>query len=668
MSNGQNRKPTQPRPGPQGQGGKKPPLPRYKRGPFTYLVIGLMLLTGWMMLQQLRGSNNINWGDFERHLKNDEIESIEIGETEITGKFKLGIPGRDKKIRKSFTVDYNQEVMIERLFKIKEESGSNVEVKFTKQRLWLWNLLGILVPFLLIVGFLYFMFARNLRGGAGGMLMSFGRSKHRLQDKDRVKVTFEDVAGVQEAKEEVAEIIEFLKNPKKFQRLGGRIPRGVLLVGPPGCGKTLLAKAIAGQADVPFFSISGSDFVEMFVGVGASRVRDLFKQAKDNSPCIIFLDEVDAIGRKRGAGYIGGGHDEREQTLNAILVEMDGFDTNDQVIVIAATNRGDILDHALTRPGRFDRQIFVPLPDLKGRVDILKVHAKKIKLASDANLERLARGTPMFTGADLAAIINEAALAATMANKDSVETADLEEARDKVRWGRAKKSRVIDEYDKKITAYHEAGHAFIQSVLKDADPLHKVSIIPRGPYGGATFALPEKDRMHYTKRYCMALLQVCFGGRIAEEIFCDDISSGAQSDIQQATNIAKQMILTWGMSDELGLISYGPDAGLKDMIYVMPGEKEYSEKTAETIDSEIKKITDEAYEKAKELIESNKDKVERIAKALLKYETLDADDVELILKGGELDKPTVSDLLAAEQAKNEQPNPKQEEQQEPSES
>ena len=405
------------------------------------------------------------------------------------------------------------------------------------------------------------------------------------------------------------------------------------------------------QADVPFFSISGSDFVEMFVGVGASRVRDLFKQAKENSPCIIFLDEVDAIGRKRGAGFVGGGHDEREQTLNAILVEMDGFDTNDQVIVVAATNRSDILDHALTRPGRFDRQIFVPLPDLKGRVDILKVHAKNVKLGPDANLERVARGTPMFSGADLAAIINEAALAATMANKDFIETADLEEARDKVRWGRARKRRVIDQKEKEITAYHEAGHTIVQSLLKDADPLHKVSIIPRGPMGGATFALPEKDRTIFTKRYCMALLKVCFGGRIAEEIFCDDISSGAQSDIQQSTKIAKQMILTWGMSKDLGPISYGPDSGLKDMMYIMPGEKEYSEKTAEAIDTEVKKITGEAYKQAMELVLSNKDKLERIAKALLKYETLDSDDVELILGGGELDKPTVSDLLEAEQAK-----------------
>ena len=323
---------------------------------------------------------------------------------------------------------------------------------------------------------------------------------------------------------------------------------------------------------MPFFSISGSDFVEMFVGVGASRVRDLFKQAKDNSPCIIFLDEIDAVGRKRSASFVGGGHDEREQTLNAILVEMDGFDTDDQVILLAATNRSDILDTALTRPGRFDRQVVVPLPDLKGRVEILGVHARKIKLGPDAELERLARGTPMFSGADLAAIINEAALAATMANKEYVEMTDLEEARDKVRWGRAKKSRVIDQKEREITAFHEAGHTLVQSLLKDADPLHKVSIIPRGPMGGATFALPERDRTIFTKRYCMALLQVCFGGRIAEELFCDDISSGAQSDIQQATRIAKQMVLTWGMSERLGAISYEPDYGSRELLYMLPGE------------------------------------------------------------------------------------------------
>lgn len=646
---------------PQRGPGQKPPLPRYKRGPYSYIIFFVLGLLLWTIFQQYQGNNDISWSQFKEYLNNDLVENVIIDETKITGKLKPDTTDSDKKKPDSFTVDYKQELVRDRLVEMLDESG--IDYKFSKQHIWVSVLLNIMLPLLLIIGFFYFFFARSFRGGAGGMLMSFGRSKHKLHGKDRVKVTFADVAGVEEAKEEVAEIIEFLKNPKKFQRLGGRIPRGVLLVGPPGCGKTLLAKAIAGQADVPFFSISGSDFVEMFVGVGASRVRDLFKQAKENSPCIIFLDEVDAIGRKRGAGFVGGGHDEREQTLNAILVEMDGFDTNDQVIVIAATNRADILDHALTRPGRFDRQIFVPLPDLKGRVDILKVHAKKIKLAPNTSLERLARGTPMFSGADLAAIINEAALAATMANKDSVEMADLEEARDKVRWGRAKKSRVVDKKEREITAFHEAGHTLVQSMLEDADPLHKVSIIPRGPMGGATFALPEKDRTIFTRRYCMALLQVCFAGRIAEEIFCDDISSGAQNDIQQATNIAKQMVSAWGMSDELGLINYGQESGLKEMSYLMPTEKEYSEKTAESIDAEVKKITDEAYQKAKDLIEENKNNLEQIANALLKYETLDAEDVKLILEGGSLDKPTVADLLAAEQAKSQQPKPEKQDEQ-----
>jgi len=667
MANKQNKKSSRSRRGPQDKSGKKPPLPGYKHGPFGYLIIGIVIFTGMLLLQQWQSIEEIRWDEFVNHVESKHIESVTIKDTEIIGKFnEQGIASRGSKSKDSFVVYYKPEVHGERLGRLLEENG--IKTDSEPPRTWLWNLVGMIFPILLMLGIIYFLFARNLRSGVGGMLMSFGRSRHRVQskDKDRVQITFKDVAGIEEAKEEVAEIIEFLKNPKKFQRLGGRIPRGVLLVGPPGCGKTLLAKAIAGEADVPFFSISGSDFVEMFVGVGASRVRDLFKQAKESSPCIIFLDEVDAIGRKRGPGYVGGGHDEREQTLNAILVEMDGFDTDDQVIVIAATNRGDILDHALTRPGRFDRQVIVPLPDIKGRLEILGVHAKKVKLAPDAGLERLARGTPMFSGADLAAIINEAALAATMANKDYVETADLEEARDKVRWGRAKKSRVIDEDDKKITAYHEAGHTFVQSMLKDADPLHKVSIIPRGPFGGATFALPEKDRLHYTKRYCMALLQVCFGGRIAEEMFCDDISSGAQADIQQATNIAKQMILTWGMSEKLGPISYEPDSGLRDLGYMIPGEREYSEKTAEEIDSEVKKLVDQAYKKAKELIEANKDKLEKIAKALLKYETLDAADVKLILGGGQLDKPTVSDLLAVEQAKSEQPKPGQKGQQEQS--
>ena len=648
-----------PQHGAQNRPGKKARLPRYRRTPFSYLVIVSAILTMMMIIRPWwKRAERIRWDEFTAYVEAGHIKTVKVNETKIEGDFNdAGIAARGEKASKSFTVDYNPNWIGEQYLRELAGKDKDVEVTFAPQHIWFFLLMQLALPLLIIVGFFYFFFARNLRGGAGGMLMSFGRSKHRLQGKDRAKVTFEDVAGVEEAKEEVAEIIEFLKNPKKFQRLGGRIPRGVLLVGPPGCGKTLLAKAIAGQADVPFLSISGSDFVEMFVGVGASRVRDLFKRAKENAPCIIFLDEVDAIGRKRGAGFVGGGHDEREQTLNAILVEMDGFDTDDQVIIIAATNRADILDHALTRPGRFDRQIFVPLPDLKGRVEILKVHAKNVKLGPDCRLERVARGTPMFSGADLAAIINEAALSATMANKDHIELADLEEARDKVRWGRAKKSRVIDRKEKEITAFHEAGHTLVQSLVEDADPLHKVSIIPRGPMGGATFALPEKDRTIFTRRYCMALLTVCFGGRIAEELFCDDISSGVQSDIHQATYIARQMVLTWGMSDELGPISYGPDLGAKEMIYAGPVQKEYSEKTAEAIDSEVKRISDEAYAKAKQVIEENRERLSNIARALLKYETLDADEVALILEGGVLDKPTVTDLLAAEQARSEQQDP-----------
>ena len=631
------------------KGGKKAAVP-VKRGPFSWLIIAAVVLTGMMLLNQLQSIHEIRWDQFVYHVENGHVASVVVKDTEITGKFNAeGIKNRDDNGKESFVVYYKPDVHGQRLDSLLAEN--TIENRTAPPKTWLLNLISMLLPIVFLVAIFYFLFARNLRGGAGGMLMSFGRSKHKLHGKDKAMVTFKDVAGIEEAKDEVAEIIEFLKSPKKFQRLGGRIPRGVLLIGPPGCGKTLLAKAIAGEADVPFFSISGSDFVEMFVGVGASRVRDLFKQAKDNSPCIIFLDEIDAIGRKRGAGFAGGGHDEREQTLNAILVEMDGFETNDQVIVIAATNRSDILDHALTRPGRFDRQVVVPLPDLKGRAEILKVHARKVKMSPEADLERLARGTPMFSGADLAAIINEAALAATMANKEDVEMADLEEARDKVRWGRARKSRVLDQKEKEITAYHEAGHTLVQAMLEEADPLHKVSIIPRGPMGGATFSLPEKDRTIFTKKYCMALLEVCFGGRIAEELFCDDVSSGAQSDIQQATRIARQMVSTWGMSAELGLISYSPDAGFNDRMYVMPGEKEYSDKTAEIIDKEVKKLTDQAYDDSKKLIETNRDKLQRIATALLKYETLDADDVKLILDGAELDKPTVSDLLAAEQAK-----------------
>ena len=649
--------PDQNQPTPKGlKGPGKKSLSKYRRSPFGWLVIFLILISAMMMLNKVtRRVEKISFvPDFLDYVDAGHIESVEFQKSRgrIVGKFnKDGAAARGDNTAVRFQVNYDPELLSDIMEKLQ---AKGVKTDFT-QDFWgpiLWNLL----PIVLLVAFVYFIFIRNMRSGGGGMLMSFGRSKHKVQNREQ-EVTFEDVAGIDEAKEEVSETIEFLKNPKKFKKIGGRLPRGVLLVGPPGCGKTLLAKAIAGESDVPFFSISGSDFVEMFVGVGASRVRDLFKQAKENAPCIIFLDEIDAIGRKRGPGFVSGGHDEREQTLNAILVEMDGFDTNDQVIVIAATNRNDILDHALTRPGRFDRQVVVPLPDLRGRVEILKIHSRNIQIGPDAEFERLARGTPMFSGAELEALINEAAISASMANKDHVEMADLEEARDKVRWGRAKKSRVIDEQDKKITAFHEAGHAFVQSVLKDADPLHKVSIIPRGPMGGATFALPEKDRMFYTKRYCMAQMQVCFGGRIAELMFCDDISSGAQSDIKQATGIAKEMILTWGMGEELGPIDYGGDMSM-EMYYPGSG-RETSEKTAELIDKEIKKLIDQAYTCARQLIEANKEKMEALAKALLKYETLDAADVEVILSGRELDKPTVSDLLAMEQVKSQTKQPAQ---------
>ncbi|MEE2971750.1 MAG: ATP-dependent zinc metalloprotease FtsH [Planctomycetota bacterium] len=503
---------------------------------------------------------------------------------------------------------------------------------------------GPIILVILLLWFFVFRSMRNAGGGPGGMLGNFGKSKHRVQTKDSVAVTFRDVAGVDEAKDELTEIVAFLKNPRKFQRLGGRIPRGVLLEGPPGCGKTLLAKAIAGEADVPFFTISGSDFVEMFVGVGASRVRDLFKQAKDNSPCIIFLDEIDAVGRRRGGGFTTGGHDEREQTLNAILVEMDGFEATDQVIVIAATNRADVLDPALTRPGRFDRTVAVTLPDLEGRAHILSVHAKKIKMSEDVDLERLARGTPMFSGADLAALINEAAIIATMEEKDFVEMSDLEEARDKVRWGRARRSRKIEEEDRVATAYHEAGHAVVQALLEDADPLHKVTIIPRGKSGGATFSLPEKDRYGFGKKYLAATLQVLCGGRIAEQRKTGDASSGASMDIKMATQYARAMVLEWGMSDRVGFLNY---AGENTREMYLP-EKEYSDQTARIIDEEIRRIVDAAYDDCNRLIERHWDEVVAVAEALLRYETIGADDVARLMKGERISKPTVAELLASE--------------------
>jgi cell division protease FtsH len=507
------------------------------------------------------------------------------------------------------------------------------------------TLLLMWLPFILLLVLGWFLVSRLLRGasGAGGMLGNFGKSRHRVMNKEMTGITFADVAGIEEAKGEVTEIIEFLKNPKKFTKIGGRIPRGVLLIGEPGCGKTLLAKAIAGEADVPFFSISGSDFVEMFVGVGASRVRDLFKQAKDSSPCIIFLDEIDAVGRRRGSGFTTGGHDEREQTLNAILVEMDGFAASDGLIVIAATNRSDVLDPALIRPGRFDRQVVVPLPDVKGRLEILKVHAKKVKLGPDVDLEKIARGTPMFSGADLAAIINEAAISATMGNKDFIEHEDLEEARDKVKFGRAKKSRVREKEENLLVAYHEAGHAVLQALQKDADPLHKVTIIPRGAAGGATFSLPQKDRIGYSLKWLYATMRVLCGGRIAEAREMQDVSSGASMDIAQVTNIARMMILEWGMSPKLGFVRYSGSDTRESFV----PEQNYSDGTARIIDEEIKRLVDEAYQDASRLLDENWVKVQAVAEALLKYETLTGDEVHKLMRGEALGRATVAELLRA---------------------
>lgn len=621
--------------------------PRNMFGWLIIIVFGVMIFS--MVTDMGMHAENIPYSEFEKRVQNGEVKEVTISGDHLTGEMKdEAMAGKDPKEKKKFEVVLlgpEPEGLTDLLRK------NDVLFKYERPSTFVTILIGLL-PWILLIGIMYFFIFRQFRGGGAGMLGSFGRSRHKVASEEQSKVTFEDVAGIDEAKDEVEEIIQFLRNPRKFQRLGGRIPRGILLVGAPGCGKTLLAKAIAGEADVPFFSISGSDFVEMFVGVGASRVRDLFKQAKESSPCIIFLDEVDAVGRKRGANIAGGGHDEREQTLNAILVEMDGFSTDDQVIVIAATNRADILDHALTRPGRFDRQIYVPLPDIKGRMEILKVHAKKIKMGPGIDLQRLARGTSSFSGADLEAIINEAALAATMANKESVEMSDLEEARDKVRWGRARRSKVVDEEEKIAAAYHEAGHALVQILSEHADPLHKVSIIPRGNMGGATFSLPEKDRTMYTKQYCLAEIRVAFGGRVAEEILCHDISSGAQADIQQATEIARRMIMEWGMSEKLGFVRYGND-GSSGWFGDMMGGREYSERTADLIDTEIKKIMDEAYEDVKKIIVDHREEMENLEQALMKYETLDSDEVQQIIEGKTLDKPTVGDLLAAEQ-KNQQ--------------
>jgi len=501
---------------------------------------------------------------------------------------------------------------------------------------WIQFVVGAL-PWILFLALLYFFVFRQIKL-AGKGAMSFGKSRARMLSRDRNKVTFKEVAGMQEAKEEVEEIIQFLKDPKKFQKLGGRIPKGVLMVGPPGTGKTLLAKAIAGEADVPFFSISGSDFVEMFVGVGASRVRDMFEQGKKNAPCLIFIDEIDAVGRSRFSG-IGGGHDEREQTLNALLVEMDGFDTQEGVIIIAATNRPDVLDSALLRPGRFDRQIVIDMPDLVGREEILKVHARAVKLSKDVDFKVIARGTPGFSGADLANLINEAALLAARNDKKGVAMEELEEARDKVRWGRERRSRVMDEKDKQVTAYHEAGHALVMYKLDFTEPLHKVTIIPRGMYLGATFSLPEKDKYHESKKQLLDEIAGIMGGRIAEELTFGDSTSGAAGDIKQATHVARKMVTEWGMSEKIGMVNVSDHEEHMFLGRDLFKGREVSEQTARDIDAEVRSIIDAAYARAKDILVTNRDRLVALAQALLEYETLDAGEIEEIIETGKLQHP-----------------------------
>jgi len=523
-----------------------------------------------------------------------------------------------------------------------KQAGYTKTIETEANTNWAWPLIINVLPVLFVFGIIYLLFRQQIRM-AGKSAFSFGKSKARMMTRDRNKVTFKDVAGIDEAREELSEIVEFLKDPRRFQRLGGRIPKGVLMIGPPGTGKTLLAKAIAGEADVPFFSISGSDFVEMFVGVGASRVRDMFEQGKKNAPCLIFIDEIDAVGRSRGTG-MGGGHDEREQTLNALLVEMDGIETQEGVIIIAATNRKDVLDPALLRPGRFDREVRVNLPDVRGREQILHVHTRNVKIAKTVDLGLIARGTPGYSGAELANVVNEAALLAAKRNKDEVTQHEFEEARDKVRWGRERRSMAMTEEEKKATAYHEAGHALLNVLLPHTDALHKVSIIPRGPSLGVTMFLPEKDKISAWKREELSALVVLMGGRVAEEMFLGDICSGASMDIRMATNTARAMVCDWGMSDTLGMIHYGDDSSMNFFGRDMGGSRGYSEKTAEAIDAEVLRLVTNAYDKAKELITTHREAMEKITAALLEYETLDGKHIRDIIEHGHMLTPPPAPL------------------------
>ena len=576
-------------------------------------------------------SEEYNYSEFMQQVQTGQVESVVISGREITGILKSG------QTFMTFSPETDNSALVGELLnsKVKISGKAPEKQSFLAQIFIHW------FPFLLLIG-VWIFFMRQMQGGGGGGrgAMSFGKSKAKMQTEDQVKVTFSDVAGVEEAKEEVKELVDFLRDPGKFQNLGGQIPRGVLMVGSPGTGKTLLARAIAGEAKVPFFTISGSDFVEMFVGVGASRVRDMFEQAKKHAPCIIFIDEIDAVGRHRGAG-LGGGHDEREQTLNQLLVEMDGFEGNEGVIVIAATNRPDVLDPALLRPGRFDRQVTVPLPDIRGREQILKVHMKKTPLANDVKPKLLARGTPGFSGADLANLVNEAALFAARAGKKIVDMSDFEKAKDKILMGGERKSMMMNDDERKLTAYHEAGHAIVGRLVPDHDPVYKVSIIPRGRALGVTMFLPEEDRYSNSRQRINSMIAALFGGRVAEEeIFGKDaVTTGASNDIERATALARNMVTKWGLSNKMGPLAYAEEENEVFLGKSVSKQKTVSDETAHTIDSEIRKIIDVQYTRAKKLIVDNMDKMHIMADALMKWETIDSGQIEEIMEGKEPSPP-----------------------------
>jgi len=590
------------------------------------VVVSLVLL--WQLFYNIRDAN-VEEKDFTAFYQ--EMNAKKIKSVKITGEDLEGEDINGKKFKTVIPADSGWG-----LSKELQQNGVTVRLEKSSNSSLMYVFLSSWLPFILLIGFWIFLM-RQMQSG-GNKALSFGKSRARLLSSQQKKVTFKDVAGVEEAKEELTEIIEFLKEPQKFQKLGGRIPKGVLLMGPPGTGKTLLARAIAGEANVPFFSISGSDFVEMFVGVGASRVRDLFEQGKKNAPCIIFIDEIDAVGRHRGAG-LGGGHDEREQTLNQLLVEMDGFESNDGVILIAASNRPDVLDPALLRPGRFDRQVVVPLPDIRGREGILKVHTRKIPLADDVDINVTARGTPGFSGAALANLVNEAALNAARYNRKTVVMADFEGAKDKVLMGKERKSMVITESDKKVTAYHEAGHALVAALIPGSDPLHKVTIIPRGMALGLTQQLPEADKHNYTKEFIEGQIAILMGGRCAEKMFLNTETTGAANDIEVATERARKMVTEWGMSPAMGPLTFGKK---EEQIFLgreISQHRDYSEDTAIRIDQEVKRIVEEGYDRAWATLESNRERLTRLAEALLELETLDSWEIEAIIKGQPLPKP-----------------------------